>query len=75
VGSSTAWGVRWAGREQDDNTLFNILSVGFDYVETMRMELAAGRDFSRDFGSDSVNVLINQAAARAMGFDQPVLGN
>ncbi|TDI74362.1 MAG: FtsX-like permease family protein [Bacteroidetes bacterium] len=38
----------------------------------MRMELAAGRDFSQEFTTDTLNVIINEAAALAMGFEDPI---
>lgn len=72
VGSSTSGGVRWEAKDPDDNTLFSILTVGFDFVETMRMEMAAGRDFSREFGADSLNIVVNEQAAEAMGFENPI---
>ncbi len=72
VGSSTAWGVKWDGRDKDDMTLYSILQTSHDFVRTMKMDLAAGRDFSRDFGTDSLNVIINEAAATAMGFKDPI---
>ncbi len=72
VGSSTNGGVRWEGRAEEDNTLFNIIQISHDFVETMKIELKDGRDFSRDFGTDSLNILINEAAAKAMGFETPV---
>ncbi|MBO6576271.1 MAG: ABC transporter permease [Rhodothermales bacterium] len=72
VNSSTSDGVRWDGKVDGDNTLYSILTVGHDFVETMRMELAAGRGFSREFATDSANVVINERAAAAMGFENPV---
>ncbi len=72
VGSSTSWGVRWDGREEDDNTLYNIIQTSHGFIRTMKMELAAGRDFSKEFPTDTLNVIVNEAAAKAMGFDDPI---
>lgn len=72
VGSSTNGGVQWDTRPEDDNTLFYILQTSHDFIETMKMELVAGRDFSKEFGTDSLNVIVNEAAVRAMGFDNPI---
>jgi predicted permease len=72
IGSSTSGGVRWPGKSPDDNTLFSVLTVDHDYLETMRMNLADGRTYSREFGSDSLNLVVNQTAATAMGFEDPV---
>jgi hypothetical protein len=38
----------------------------------MEMELLNGRSFSREYSTDTVNVLINEAAARAMGMENPI---
>ena len=72
VSSSTSWGVRWDGRDPDDNTLYNIMQTSHGFLDVMKMELAAGRDFSKEFGTDSMNVIVNEAAVRAMGFDDPI---
>lgn len=44
----------------------------YDYVENMNMEMLEGRFFSREFGSDSTAIVINEAAAKLAGFDDPV---
>ena len=49
----------------------NYLSVGFTFVETMGIEVATGRTFSPERPADSSAVLINQAAADALGWDDP----
>ncbi|MDX1943020.1 MAG: ABC transporter permease [Saprospiraceae bacterium] len=46
--------------------------VDHDYIKTMGMEISQGRDFSRDFLSDSTAVIINEAAALLLNFDNPV---
>jgi len=71
IGSDTM-GVEWEGKDPENNTLFWNASVNYDFVQTMGMELLDGRDFSRDFGADSTNYLINEEAAEAMGMDNPV---
>ncbi len=46
--------------------------VDHDYIQTMGMEIIQGRDFSRDFLTDSNAVIINEATARLLNFDDPV---
>jgi putative ABC transport system permease protein len=46
---------------------FDYTYVGYDYVETLGIELAAGRDFSRGFAGDTAAVLLNEAGAREFG--------
>lgn len=46
--------------------------VDHDYLETLGMEMTQGRFFSRDFGSDSSAIVINEAAAKLLGYEDPV---
>jgi putative ABC transport system permease protein len=44
----------------------------FDLIETMGMELVAGRDFSRERPADTLGaVILNETAARSMGWNDP----
>ncbi len=44
----------------------------YDHAEVLKFELLQGRYFSRDFPSDSNAVVINEAAARELGWDKPL---
>ncbi len=46
--------------------------VDNDYIQTMGMEMAAGRSFSKDFPSDSTAIIINETAAKMLGYDDPL---
>ncbi|WP_018618102.1 ABC transporter permease [Spirosoma luteum] len=41
--------------------------VDHDYVKTLGMQIIQGRDFSRDFGSDSSGIILNETAAKLFG--------
>lgn len=71
VGSSTQ-GVRWPGKDTTKLILFSINPVTYDYIKTMGIQMAGGRDFGADFGMDTVNYLINEAAARKIGYKDPI---
>jgi putative ABC transport system permease protein len=45
--------------------------VDENYVPTLGMELKEGRNFSKDFPSDSAGVLLNEAAVKILGFKNP----
>jgi ABC-type antimicrobial peptide transport system permease subunit len=70
-GSSTS-GASWDGKNPDDVIEINVMTVGTDFVKTLGIELVNGRDFSLEMASDSANFLINEVAARAMGFSNEV---
>ena len=46
--------------------------VDYDYLKTLGIELIKGRNFSRDFGTDSNAVILNEATAKTLGYTDPV---
>lgn len=49
-----------------------VWNVDYDYIPVMGMEVLRGRNFSKEYGSDSTAIIINEAAAKMLGFDDPV---
>ncbi|MCK0109991.1 ABC transporter permease [Flavobacteriaceae bacterium S0825] len=47
-------------------------NIDYDYLETIGMEMEAGRNFSRDFGSDSTGIILNETAVKLAGFTNPI---
>ncbi len=54
--------------------VFHNYRIDEDYLETLGMEMAEGRNFSRDFPNDTTKILINEAAARQLDFDNAIGG-
>jgi hypothetical protein len=48
------------------------IACDHDYIKTFEMELAQGRDFSRDFPTDLQNYIVNEEAIKLMGLEDPV---
>ncbi|MFI5154425.1 MAG: ABC transporter permease, partial [Chitinophagales bacterium] len=46
--------------------------VDQNYISTLGMRMAAGRNFSHEFLSDSSAVIINESAAKLLGFKNPL---
>jgi putative ABC transport system permease protein len=46
--------------------------VDENYINTLGMKIIAGRDFSNQFLTDSTAVIINESAARLLGFSKPL---
>lgn len=66
-------GHEWPGKNPGLNPEFVICNVTSDFGKTIGWEIIAGRDFSKDLGTDSLNsIIINEAAARYMGLKDPV---
>lgn len=63
-----------ADPSQDNMVSLQIWSVDYDYVKTLGMKIIEGRDFSRDFPSDSNAVIINQAAVDMFNYKDDPLG-
>ena len=66
-------GVTWEGIDADDEYEISILSADYDFVEVMKMELVAGRSFSRDFSSDEPGFVINEVLADIIS-DHDIVG-
>lgn len=49
--------------------------VDENYISTLGMTMAAGRNFSKEYGSDSSAVIVNQSAVRAYGWKGSPLGH
>lgn len=65
-------GVEWDGKDPKTLPMFTQASVGYDFIKTMNIKLLAGRDFSKDFGTDSVGYIVNEAALKKIGYKDPV---
>lgn len=50
----------------------NYLTVDYDYVETLDLELVAGRNFNRELASDMSGAVINEAMAKEFGEEDPL---
>lgn len=65
--------VKWDGMVKPENTqLFNQVSTTYDYIKTNGIKLIAGRDFSKNYASDSVGVLVSAAALKVFGYTNPI---
>ncbi|WP_080054686.1 ABC transporter permease [Spirosoma aerolatum] len=64
----------FAEGQTDMNKGFSMQTWGVDhdYLKTMGMQLVKGREFSRQFGSDSSGIILNEAAIKILGFKDPI---
>jgi putative ABC transport system permease protein len=70
---SSNGGWEWKGSSPEDGSVhFTTIATNFDYIKTMGIKLKEGRDFSRDFTTDSTGVILNEAAVKRMGLKHPV---
>ena len=71
VGNSTG-DIEWKGKDQGADILFSVMTVDYDFLETMGITLKEGRDFSKAYGTDTAAFIVNEEAARLMQLREPV---
>lgn len=65
-------GVEWTGKDPNVRIRFIQTGVGYDFINTLKLNLLAGRDFSKDFPTDTAGYIINETAAKRMGYTNPI---
>ncbi|WP_179343422.1 ABC transporter permease [Winogradskyella ursingii] len=62
-------GYSWRGLESDKKVMFKSPRIGYNYIETLGIELLQGRTFSKDFNDDESRIIINESALKFMELD------
>jgi putative ABC transport system permease protein len=65
-------GFKWPGKDPEQDFPITLTWVGYDWAKTAGLTMVEGREFSPEFGGDSLACIINQTAARRMGLEEPV---
>ncbi|MFH2035415.1 MAG: FtsX-like permease family protein, partial [Candidatus Zixiibacteriota bacterium] len=65
-------GFEWEGKREDQNVQFNLEAINYDYFKTLGIKFVAGRPFSKEYSSDTMNVILNEAAVAAINMDNPL---
>jgi putative ABC transport system permease protein len=65
-------GFSWKGKDPNLSIDFGNSSVSHEYGKTINWEIKEGRDFSKDFATDSSAFILNEAAVKFMGLKNPV---
>ncbi|MFT4203128.1 MAG: ABC transporter permease [Chitinophagaceae bacterium] len=52
--------------------LINDFLIDENYIPTLGMQMAQGRNFSKDFPSDSSAIILNETAVKMLGFKKPL---
>ena len=58
------------GSEQDH--IMGVYYADYDHQDVLKFELKDGRYFSNEYATDSLAILLNEAAAREFGFTNPI---
>ena len=70
--SNGTYGVDWDGKDPNSKPMFTQAAIGYDFIKTMHIKILQGREFSKDFPTDSVGYIINEEALKKIGFKNPV---
>ncbi len=71
--ASDTWGIEWQGKNMAEKIDFDIFTEDEGLVKTAGLQLIRGRDMDlTQFPSDSAAVLLNETAAKILGFKDPI---
>jgi len=65
-------GFSWEGMAPGLQPDFNVVHVSPEFGKTINWQIKEGRDFSKDFLSDSSALIVNEAAVKFMSMKDPV---
>ncbi|WP_174260179.1 ABC transporter permease [Spirosoma endbachense] len=69
---NTNGGFDWAGKDPDQAVDFPNSNVTYEWGKTVGWKVKEGRDFSREFATDSSAFIINEAMKQFLPFKDPV---
>ncbi|MEM1135161.1 MAG: ABC transporter permease [Bacteroidota bacterium] len=61
----------WEG-ETDNKIAFEARWVNYDLIETLGIQMAVGRSFSREYSAEGSKIILNEAAIEFMQLENPV---
>ncbi|WP_428331283.1 ABC transporter permease [Mucilaginibacter sp.] len=62
----------WDGKYTRQDVYFEGFYGGYNFIETLGMQMASGRSFSKNYGADGNKVILNETAVKAMHLKNPV---
>ena len=60
------------GIRSENVVAYQAWRIDHNYLQTLGLKITRGRNFSKDLASDSSAVLLNETAARSLGWDNPL---
>jgi putative ABC transport system permease protein len=65
-------GFQWEGKDPNFKESFGTIAVTHDFGKTVGWQFKEGRDFSRQYSTDSSGMVLNETAVRYMGIKDPI---
>ena len=69
---TTNSGFEWKGKDVDKPDGLITGGVSHEFGKTVGWKIKEGRDFSREFATDSTGFILNETAVNFMGFENPI---
>jgi ABC-type antimicrobial peptide transport system permease subunit len=69
---NTNGGFEWEGKDPNMAVDFPNNTVSYEFGKTVQWKIKEGRDFSREFATDSAAFIINESTVKFLGFENPV---
>ncbi|MCD4818042.1 MAG: ABC transporter permease [Candidatus Cloacimonetes bacterium] len=69
-----ASGLDWEGKAEEEDPIFSFVGIDYEYFKTCKMELVAGRGYSREFTNDEANYILNETAIERIGYKNDPIG-
>lgn len=66
-----AGGIRLVGEDQSKSRQYRVIGIDYDFLDAYGLKLLKGRNFSRQFASDTAAVLFNEEAINQLGYTKP----
>ena len=67
-------GFNWQGKDPNSLPSFGTIAVTDDFGKTIGWQIKEGRDFSKDFATDSLAMILNESAVKQVGMKQDIVG-
>ncbi|MBZ5856835.1 ABC transporter permease [Flavihumibacter profundi] len=65
-------GFKWEGKDPNQSVNFPNNAVSYEFGKVLGWTIKEGRDFSRDFATDSAAFILNETAVKFIGLKDPV---
>ncbi len=66
------YNLSWDGKNPNEAIYIEGFGAGYGFIETMGMQLAAGRGYSKSYGDEGSKIILNEAAVKLMQIKDPV---
>jgi putative ABC transport system permease protein len=67
-------GFNWQGKDPNTLPSFGTIAVTEDFGKTIGWQIKEGRDFSKEFATDSLAMVLNESAVKQVGMKQDIVG-